>query len=176
MLRRALGAALLRREVFIQVRERPETVVQALGVVILAGIAMASGLLNVLEGDPQELLTVSNLVDRLVGVWLAVVTIVLGWVLWGGVTFLMGSKFLGGGASFNEVLRVLGIGYGPGVLLILMSLPAVGNVVWLLTSLWILVAAVVGQRAVQGIDWFSALLSTLLGWFLFVLLLVPLLS
>ena len=176
MLRRALRAVLLKREVYIEVCERPETVVQTFVLVLLTGISMASGGMGVFEGDPQERLAIGSFVNRLIGVWIGVVTALLGWVLWGGVTFFIGSKFLGGRASYNEVLRVLGIGYAPGILFILMSLPIVGIAVWILLSLWILVAAVVGQRAIQEFDWLSSLLSTFLGWFVFVFLLIPILS
>ena len=176
MLRRILKAILFKREVYIEVCERPETVVQAFALVLLTGIAMASGVMGVFEGDPQERMAIGNFINRLIGIWIGVVTTLLGWVLWGGITFLMGSKFLGGGASYNEVLRVLGMGYAPGILFILVSLPAVGSAVWILSSLWILVAAVVGQRAIQEFDWLSSILSSFLGWFLFVFLLIPILS
>ena len=168
---RAVRAALLRRSAYEEVGRDAGAILSALGVVILAGIAIALGLEDVLVVDARDRVSVSGFFDRLLRVWLAVMTYAVGWALWGAMAYLMGSRFLGGRATFNQVLRVLGISYAPGVLFVLMLVPTVGVWVRIVATIWVLVAAVLGVRTVQEIDWFGAVLASLLGWFLFFMLL-----
>ena len=171
MLRKALRAARLDRSVYHEVRDQPESVLQVLGIVALVAIAIGSGLMDVLGQVGDVSLSGSSFVDRLFGMWLAVVTVVMGWVLWAGVVYVLGSKFLGGGASFNQNLRALGIGYGPAVLLILSPLPVVGDPARAVGTLWVLVTGVVAVHETGDVDWLGAFLAAFLGWVLFFVLL-----
>ena len=168
MLRMAMRAALLRRDVARDAAADPETILKSLGVVLLSAIVLSLGLLNVVEeGITQPDLSWSVVGSRLIDVWLVLITMLLGWVLWALVVYLLGSKFLGGKAVYHQVLRVIGLCYGPGVLFILVQVPNVSFIATPLAGLWVLVAAVVGVKEVQETDWVAAVLSTLLGWALF---------
>ena len=168
MLRMAMRAALLRRDVARDAAADPETILKSLGVVLLSAIVLSLGLLNVVEeGITQPDLSWSVVGSRLIDVWLVLITMLLGWVLWSLVVYLLGSKFLGGKAVYHQVLRVIGLCYGPGVLFILVQVPNVSFIATPLAGLWVLVAAVVGVKEVQETDWVAAVLSTLLGWALF---------
>ena len=168
MLRMAIRAALLRRDVSRQAADDPETILKSLGVVMLAAIALSLGLLNVVEeGITQPDLSWSVLGDRLISVWLVLITMLLGWVLWALVVYLLGSKFLGGKAVYHQLLRVIGLCYGPGALFLLVQMPIAGFYAAMVAGLWVLVASVVGVREVQETDWVAAVLSTLFGWALF---------
>ncbi len=168
MLRMAIRAALLRREVSRQAAEDPEIILKSLGVVLLSAIALSLGLLNVVEeGMTQPDLSWSVLGDRLISVWLVLITMLLGWVLWALVVYLLGSKFLGGKAVYHQLLRVTGLCYGPGVLFLLIRIPDVGFFTAVAAGLWVLAAAVVGVKEIQETDWIAAVLSTLFGWALF---------
>ena len=169
MVRRAIQAALLRRETYRQASEDPEAILKSLGIVVLAAILFGLGLMNVVvEGTrvPQ----IGSVVDRLISLWLVVVTTLLGWILWSFIVHLLGGKFLGGKATFQQTLRVLGVCYGPGALLIFVRLPGVGSYAVLMGLLWILVAGIVAMREVQRIDWVGAVLPTLIGWAIFLIL------
>ncbi len=171
MLYRAIRAALLRREIYREAAADPETILKSLGIVILSAIALSLGLVNVVEdGITQPDLSLASLGDRLVDVWLVVITILLGWILWALVVYLLGSKFLGGKAAYHQLLRVIGLCYGPGLLFLLIRAPAVGFYAFLLGLLWVLAAAVVGVKEVQETDWIAAALSTLFGWALFLVI------
>ncbi len=171
MLRMAIRAALLRREVHRHAAGDPEIILKSLGVVILSAIALSLGLLNVVEvGITQPDLTWSMLGERLITVWLVVITVLLGWVLWALVVYLLGSRFLGGKAVYHQLLRVIGLCYGPGALFLLIQAPGVGFFAAMLAALWILVAAVVGVKEMQQTDWTAAVLSTLFGWSLFLVI------
>lgn len=164
----AMRAALLRRGVARQAAEDPEVILKSMGVVLLSAIVLSLGLLNVVEeGITQPDLSWSMVGDRLISVWLVLITMLLGWVLWALIVYLLGSKFLGGKAVFHQLLRVIGLCYGPGALFILVQIPNLGLLASALAGLWVLVAAVVGIKEVQETDWIAAVLSTLLGWSLF---------
>ena len=168
MLRMAIRAALLRRDVHREAAEDPEIVLKSLGVVLLSAIVLSLGLLNVVEeGMSQPDLSWSSLGSRLIDVWLVLVTILLGWVLWALNVYLLGSKFLGGKAAYHQLLRVLGLCYGPGALFLLIQIPDVGFFTAVAAGLWVLAAAVAGVKEIQETDWVAAVLSTLLGWALF---------
>ena len=164
----AVRAALLRREVARQAADDPEVILKSLGVVLLSAIVLSLGLLNVVEeGITQPDLSWSLLGDRLITVWLVLITMLLGWVLWALIVYLLGSKFLGGKAVFHQLLRVIGLCYGPGVLLMLVQVPNAGLVATPIAGLWVLVAATAGVKEVQETDWIAAVLTTLLGWAIF---------
>ena len=169
MLRMAIWTALLRREVSRDAAGDPEIILKSLGVVILSAIALSLGLLNVVgvEGVMQPDLSWSVLGSRLIDVWLVMITMLLGWVLWALVVYLLGSRFLGGKAVYHQLLRVIGLCYGPGVLFLLIQIPDAGFFAGALAGLWVLAASVVGVKEIQETDWIAAVLSTLLGWSLF---------
>ena len=168
MLRMAIRAALLRRDVSRQAAEDPEIILKSLGVVLLSAIVLSLGLLNVVEeGLTPPDLSWSLLGDRLISVWLVLITMLLGWVLWALIVYLLGSKFLGGKAAYHQLLRVIGLCYGPGVLFLLIQIPGFGLLAAALAGIWVLVASVVSVKEVQETDWLAAAQSTLLGWSLF---------
>ncbi len=168
MLRMAVRAALLRRDVARDAAADPEIILKSLGVVLLSAIVLSLGLLNIVEeGMSQPDLSWSSLGSRLIDVWLVLVTMLLGWVLWTLVVYLLGSKFLGGKAVYHQLLRVIGLCYGPSVLFIVVQVPNVSFIATPLAGLWVLFAAVVGVKEVQETDWIAAVLSTVLGWSLF---------
>ena len=154
----ALRAALLRRETYREAAESPEVILKSLGVVIFAATFFGLGLMNVIvEGtrDPE----LPSIVDRLINLWLVIISLMLGW------------KFVDGKASFHQVLRALGICYGPGALMLFVRVPQIGGYVYFVGLLWILVAGVVAVREVEQTDWIAATLSTVFGWAVFLLLL-----
>lgn len=168
MLRMAVRAALLRRDVAREAAGDPEIILKSLGVVLMAAIVLSLGLLNVVEeGMSQPDLSWSSLGSRLIDVWLVLITMLLGWVLWAFVVYLLGSRFLGGKAVYHQLLRVVGLCYGPGVLFLLVQVPDIGFITTALAGLWILIASIVGIKEVQETDWIAAVLSTVLGWSLF---------
>ena len=166
MLRQAIRAARLDRAVYGRLETDVDAILHALGTVSLAGIAMALGLMGTLVDLVESPGELGNLVDRFLGVWLGVITAMVGWVLWGFLVYLLGSRFLAGRAGYRILLRALGICYGPGVLLALITVPWVGDAAHVVAALWVLVAGVVAVHEVQEMDWVGAALATVPGWFL----------
>ena len=170
MLSRGWRAARIDRSVFREVRDDPGAVLHAVGLVAVAGISLAVGRMNALAFDEAASPDLGGLADRLIGIWIAVFSMLIGWTLWGALTYLLVGRFLGGKANLNQTLRALGICYGPAVLLTVSPLapgPAVEYVVWA----WVLVITVVAVRTVNEIDWLGAFFPTLMGWFVLFLIL-----
>src|ERR671920_717385 len=59
----------------------------------------------------------------------ATVVAIVAWLLWSGITYLIGDKLLGGTATWGELLRTLGFAQAPGVLSILGIVPILGGLV-----------------------------------------------
>ena len=163
---RGWRAARIDRSVFIEVREDPGAVLHAVGLVAVAGISLAVGSTNALALDQASTQDFGGLGERLVDTWIGVFAMIMGWTIWGGLIYLLVGRFLGGKANFNQTLRAVGLGYGPAVLLTLSPLAPDGAVqvfVWL----WVLVISLVAVRTVHEIDWIGAFFPTVMGWFIF---------
>ena len=166
MIAQAIRAARLDRGAYRGLLEAPDAILHALGTVVLAGIAAGLGVMGVLVDVTELAVDAGSFSDRLVGLWLWIMTAMVGWVIWGVSCYLLGSRFLGGGAEYRLLLRALGICYGPAVLLTLIAVPWVGAPASAIGIVWVLVAGVVAVREIQDVDWLGAALSTIPGWFL----------
>lgn len=74
----------------------------------------------------------------------------ISWMVWAGVTFIVGEKMFGGTATWGELLRTLGFAQAPGVLYLLGIIPVLGAVVQFAVAIWIMVAGVIAIR--QALD------------------------
>ncbi len=162
---RALRAALLTRGIYNQAGDDPMAILHATGIVILAGLSLGLGLTGALIETPEDV-TLGQVEERLVWMWVFIITTLVGWIVWSVVAYMVGSRFLSGGAGFRKVLRAIGIVYGPGVLLMLLEVPILGDYLSAVGLLWILVAGVVALHEVQDIDWLGAVLAAGPGWFI----------
>ena len=148
LVERMIGAATLDIQTFEEVEADPTATGQAAAVVAMAAIAAGIGL-------ARE------------GLWAALVSPVwalVAWLLWAGVTFLIGTRLLGGTATWGELLRTLGFAQSPGVLYLVGILPLVGGLVRLILPFWILAAGIIGIRQALDFSTGKAILTTLLGW------------
>ena len=111
MLYRALRAALLNGSLYRELSDEPQEIFYALGIVVISGLALGLGLQTqppiTLEGSPPWLVVLFSAYTRLAG-----------WFMWAGIVFIVGTKLLGGKAGFRELLRSLGLTFGPGVYLL----------------------------------------------------------
>lgn len=96
----------------------------------------------------------------------------IGWVMWAGVTYVIGTKILPEPqtrSDMGELLRVIGFSYAPNVFALFASVPLIGLVVRTIVAFWLLAATVVAVR--QALDFRStgrALAVVLIGWLFFV--------
>jgi hypothetical protein len=80
----------------------------------------------------------------------ALIASLLGWALWAGVTYIVGTKLMDGTATWGELLRTLGFAQAPRVLLVLGIIPVLGRLVFFAVGIWTIVTGVVAIR--QALD------------------------
>lgn len=131
---RMKGAALLHIDTYEEVEADTTATLESAGVVALVAAATALG---VSAGG-------------LAPIAVAVVTAFVGWLIWAGLTYLIGDKLLGGTATWGELLRTLGFAQTPRLLLILSPVPKLGLLVQLVVFVWTLFTSVVALR--QALD------------------------
>jgi hypothetical protein len=145
---RAIGAARLDVATYEEVEADRSATGQAAAVVAVVAVASAIG--NIGEGTT--------------GVIGALFSAIIGWLIWSGVTYLIGTKLFGGTADWGELLRTLGFAQAPGVLYVLGIIPILGGLVKFLVAIWILVAGIIAIRQALDVDTGKAVLTAIVGW------------
>ena len=136
---RLLGAARLDVATYEEVEADAEANGQALAVVVLA--AVAAGIGSFANGGMEGILG-------------STIAALIGWWVWAWVTYIIGTRLLPGPhtqADHGELLRTLGFSSAPGTLRIFALVPQIAGPIFLLTTLWMLVAMVMGVR--QALDY-----------------------
>jgi hypothetical protein len=153
LIQRMIRAARLEPALYEEVEHDGTATMQALFVVLLSSVAAGIGNLG-LGG-----------VNGLFG---GLVASVVGWVVWSGVIYVLGTKVLpetATEADLGQLLRTLGFASSPGLIRVLGSIPVLGWLVSLVAFFWMLAATVVAVR--QALDYTStarAVLVCVLGW------------
>jgi hypothetical protein len=73
-------------------------------------------------------------------------------------------------ATYGELLRTIGFANSPGVLNILNFIPFLGGLISLLVGLWILMTTIVAMRQALDFDTGKALLTAIVGFFAYIIL------
>jgi hypothetical protein len=144
---RMVGAAFLNVGTYEEVEHDDTATGQAAAVVAMVAVATAIGGWNF--G-----------VTAVVG---GAVSALVKWLIWAGITFLVGTKLFGGTATWGELLRTLGFAQAPGILAVLAIVPVLGWVVLLVVSLWVAVAAFIAIRQALDISNGKTFLTVLVG-------------
>ncbi|MEX2582417.1 MAG: YIP1 family protein, partial [Gemmatimonadota bacterium] len=118
--------------------------------IVVAIVAVAQGIASSGEGGP--------------GVIAGILAALLGWLVWAGITYLIGDKLLGGTATWGELLRTLGFAQAPGVLAVFAIIPLFGVLVRAVVAIWILIAGVIAIRQALDFSTGRAIVTAVLGW------------
>ncbi len=145
---RMIGAAKLEPDVYEEVEADETATGQAALVVGMVAVASAIGAAG----------------GGLAGIIGGLIAALIGWLVWAGVTYLVGDKLLGGTATWGELLRTLGFAQTPGLLYVFAAIPLLGWFVRLGVGIWILIAGVIAIRQALDFGTGKALLTALLGW------------
>jgi hypothetical protein len=154
LVRRMKGAAMLDVQVYEEVEADQSATTQAAIVVAIVAVAQAIGG----AGDGGR------------GIIAGVIGAAVGWLLWAGITYLIGDKLLGGTATWGELLRTIGFAQAPGVLYVFAIIPILGWLVRIVVALWVLVAGIVAIRQALDFSTGKAVLTAVLGWLAVMLL------
>jgi hypothetical protein len=148
LVRRMMGAAMLNVGVYEEVEADESATTQAAIVVAIVAVAQAIGA----SGQGGR-----GIIGGIIGA-------VVGWLLWAGITYLIGDKMLGGTATWGELLRTIGFAQAPGVLYVFAIIPILGWVVRLVVAIWILIAGIIAIRQALDFSTGKAVLTAILGW------------
>jgi hypothetical protein len=151
LVERMKGAAFLNVDTYEEVEHDQSATAQAAAIV--AGVAVARAIGASGTGA--------------LGAFSAAGAALIGWLVWAGIAYLVGSKVFSAEASWGEVMRTMGFAQAPGVLWLLAFLPIVGWFLDMLLPLWIAVAAFIALRQALDLSNGDTLLTILVGWFLY---------
>ncbi len=148
LVQRMLGAATINVDTFEEVEADETATTQAAAVVAMVAVASTIGGMG---GENASLL-------------FAPIAQIVGWLIWAGVTYLIGAKIFGGTATWGELLRTLGFAQSPGVLYLLAVLPLIGGLIRLVVPFWMLWAGIVAIRQALDFGTGKAVLTAVVGW------------
>lgn len=151
---RLIGTARLDVDVYEEVEADTGATPQAALVVVLSAAAVAVG----------------GLKTGLVPVVTAVFAELLGWLVWSGITYLIGAKALGGVATWGQLQRTIGFAQGPGLLSVLRAVPVLNAPVLHIVRLWKLIAVIVAIRQALDMKTGRAIVTAALGFIAYVTL------
>jgi len=92
----------------------------------------------------------------------------IGWFIWAGLTYLIGTKLLPEPetrADFGELLRTIGFSSSPGLIRVLGLVPGLTGIVFFVSGVWMLTAMIIAVR--QALDYRSTLRAVgvcVIGW------------
>ena len=138
---RAIGAARLEVPVFEEIEADRAATGQALIVVVASSLAAGIGLTSSLYNAP---------------VLHRVMLALLLWVFWAISTYIVGVYLMPEpqtSTSVGELLRTIGFAASPGILRILGMIPGIGGLIYIVSTVWMLVAMVIAIR--QALDYRS---------------------
>ena len=155
---RMLGAAKLDVNTYEEVEADTSAMGQAMALVVLANLAAGVGSLGEVG---------------IVGALIASILALVGWFMWAGLTYLIGTKILPEPqteSGVGELLRTIGFASSPGLLRVFGFLPVVGTILNFVVGVWMLMAMVVAVR--QALDYKGtgrAIGVCLIGWLVYFL-------
>ncbi len=155
---RMIGAAKLDAAIYEEVEADTTATGQALLVVVLSSIAAGLSCVTI---------------NGITGVIWGTLAAIVGWIVWAGITYLVGTKMLPEPqtkADMGQLLRTIGFAMSPGILRIFGIIPVIGFLVNLVVMFWLLAAVVVAVR--QALDYKStgrAVGVCLIGFVVYVL-------
>lgn len=140
--RRMFRAALLDAEIYEEVEADRGANLQALGVVVMAGVSAGIG-------------SIDN--SGVSGIAYITGAALAGWWIWAYITYFIGTRFLAGPqteADHGELLRTIGFSSSPGLLLLVAAFPPIAGYVFPAAMIWMLAAMIVAVR--QALDYDGA--------------------
>jgi len=150
---RMIRAAKLDASLYEEVEADVGAMGQAMGVVIISSVAAGIGSIRA---------------TGLSGILLGTISALAGWYVWAYLTYFIGTRLLPEpqtSSSPRELLRTIGFSSSPGVIRVLGIIPGLTGIAFLIASIWMFVAMVIGVR--QALDYRStprAVGVCIIGW------------
>jgi hypothetical protein len=131
---------------------------QALTVVVLG--ALASGIGAAIGAAMATGPGANNPGGSLLG---GVISALIGWAVWSYAVYFVGTRFMGGTATYGELLRTLGFSESPLLLLVLSFIPVLGVLLSAVVGIWVLVTGFVATRQALDLDNGKTLITIVLA-------------
>jgi len=150
---RIVRAAKLDVNLYEEVEADKGAMGQAMGVVVLSSIAAGIGSIGTIGAK---------------GIIIGAVTALIAWYVWAYITYFVGVKILPEPqtkADHGELLRTIGFSSSPGLIRVLAIIPGLTGIIFMITSIWMLIAMVIAVR--QALDYQSTLRAIgvcIIGW------------
>jgi len=150
---RIVRAAKLDVNLYEEVEADKGAMVQAMGVVVLSSIAAGIGSIGTIGAK---------------GIIIGAITALIAWYVWAYITYFVGAKILPEPqtkADHGELLRTIGFSSSPGLIRVLAIIPGLTGIIFMITSIWMLIAMVIAVR--QALDYQSTLRAIgvcIIGW------------
>ncbi len=145
---RMIGAAMLDVPTYEEVEHDADATMQAAGVVVIVAVCAALG--GAAHGE-------GGVIGR-------PIASLLGWLVWSGVTYFIGTRLFEGVATWGEMLRTIGFAHSPGVLFLAGVVPILGGFASAAAGIWMLIAGIVAIRQALDVSTGKALMTAFLGW------------
>ena len=150
---RMLRAAKLDVQLYEEVGHDEGALGQATTVVVLSAVAAGIGSFGI---------------GGLTGLVTGTLAALLGWYVWAFLTYYIGTRLLPEPqtrADHGELLRTIGFSSAPGLIRVAGIIPGLGEIVFMVAGVWMLVAMVIAVR--QALDYTStwrAIAVCAIGW------------
>ena len=147
----------LDRTLYEELRADGGATVRAVAVLALAAVSLWLG------GMGLALIRGHDVGDRALALLWIAPWMVVGWVLWSLLAYTMGGGLFRRTATVGGLLRALGYAHAPGSFYVLILIPGLGTLVNLAILVWTTAAALVALRTVLNVSTGRALLLSLAG-------------
>jgi len=150
---RIVRAAKLDVNLYEEVEADKGAMGQAMGVVVLSSIAAGIGTIGT---------------TGVKGIVIGTIIALIAWYAWAYITYFVGAKILPEPQTKTdpgELLRTIGFASSPGLIRVLAVIPGMAGIIFLITSIWMLIAMVIAVK--QALDYQSTLRAVgvcIIGW------------
>jgi hypothetical protein len=139
--------------VYREIAQDDDATLQAAAIIVVAAVASAIGSAIIARSFWAFLYTLF-------------IQVPLGWLIWSGLVYLVGTKLFTGQGTFMGVLRVLGYTTAPAVLGLLVVIPCLGWIASLVGAVLSLVLGFFAIRETLELTSEKAVLTIVIGWVL----------
>ena len=115
----------------------------------------------------QSVVLFANRVGRrrfVLSLLLSATLLVVGVYIWATAVWLLAATIFDAQQSFRNVFIVVALSYAPLLYGFLVLLPYLGNIIYIVLRVWILLVLLMAVHALFGFSWFAAVVCSFLGW------------
>jgi hypothetical protein len=158
------GVLRLDPDVFRAALTTPNTGILAVLTLFLAGVSDTIGHSVVLFANrvPRRRFIFSVVIEALI--------LVVGVFFWAATIWFTAETVFGAHQPYGTVVTAVALGYAPLLLGFLILLPYLGNFIFVLTRIWVLLAVLVGVAVAYSFGTWQTIICSLIGWALLTLL------